>query len=147
MTQMRQLRDRILGPSRPVESLVRNILSFGFLVLLLLVVGVGYRSVRSLEQLERESVRVDDVEERHLRVILNISETAGKIVPEAREVIAKPSGIGLAFVSRQRLGQLKNEMDSEIEQARATSLVDSEEWSEFEAAYKDFWAGIDQAGP
>lgn len=147
MTQMRKLRDRLLGSPRPVELLVRNVLSFGFFVLLLLVVGLGYRSVRSLEQLERESVRVDEVEERHLRLVLDLSETAGKIVPEARETIANKPNFRLWFPSRQRLGMLKKEMDVEIERARDSSLVDSEEWAHFESSYNEFWAAVNSADP
>lgn len=141
--RLKKLEERLLGPAKRVESLVRNVLFLGFFVLLLLVVGVGYRAVNSVEQLERESVLVDDIGERHLRLVLNLSETAGKIVPEARTVVATRSNSLLGFSARRRLSDLKKEMDAEIAEGHASSLVDWPEWQEFERAYRDFWAGME----
>lgn len=143
--RLKKLEERLLGPAKRVESLVRNVLFLGFFVLLLLVVGVGYRAVNSVEQLERESVLVDDIGERHLRLVLNLSETAGKIVPEARTVVATRSNSLLGFSARRRLSDLKKEMDAEIAEGHASSLVDWPEWQEFERAYRDFWAGMEAA--
>src|SRR5690242_753590 len=100
MARIHKLEERLLGPPMPVESLVRNVLFLGFFVLLLLVIGVGYRAVQSVDQLERESVLVDDIGERHLRLVLNLSETAGKIVPEARTVVATESNLLLSLPAR-----------------------------------------------
>lgn len=147
MASIRKLRERLLGSSRPVESLVRNVLFLGFFVLLLLAVWVGYRGVKSVEQLEKESVLVDDIGERHLRMVLNLSETAGKTVPEARAVVAMRTNSLLGFPARQRLNELKKEMDGEVAEGRASSLVDWEEWKRFEVAYKDFWAAMDHPDP
>src|SRR6266849_446407 len=144
MARTQKLRERLLGPPRPVESLVRNVLALGFLLLLLLVVGVGYRSIQSLEQLERESVRVDETEEHHLRLVLDISETTGKITSEAGTVIANQSNDRLRFPAQQRLKDYKREIDSEIEQARMSSLADSEEWTQFEAANRNFWNAMEK---
>jgi signal transduction histidine kinase len=143
MARIRKLEDRLLGPPKPVESLVRNVLFLGFFVLLLLVVGVGYRAVQSVEQLERESVFVDDIGERHLRLVLNLSETVGNIVPESRTLVATRSNSLLGFSARQRLSDLEREMDSKVAEGRASSLVDWDEWKEFEAANQDFWLGVD----
>ena len=146
MVRTRKHLRRLLGPPRPVEFLVRNVLAFGFLVLLLLAVSVGYRSIQSLEQLEKESRRVDETEEFHLRIALEMSETAGKIETEARTVIAnRPNGL-LGTPAQLRLKELRGEMDREIEDARRSSLVDSEEWRHFETTYGKFWDAIDRAG-
>lgn len=145
--QTRKLRERLLGRARPVQSLVRNVLFLGFFLLLLLVASIGYRSVKSLEQLEIESVQVDDIGEAHLRLVLNLSETAGKIVPEARNAAANESNFLLGFPARQRLNDLKKEMDQEVENARATSLVGTEEWKQFDTAYQNFWTAMRAAGP
>lgn len=144
MTFMRELGARVLGPPRPVESLIRNVLFLGFFVLLLLVVGVGYSGIQSSEQLEKERVLISDIGERHLRLVLNLSETAGKIVPEAREVVANQPNFRLEFPARQRLNELKKEMDGEVEQGRASALVEMAEWKDFEAAYKEFWAAMSE---
>src|SRR4030095_6207350 len=87
MAGTRKLRDAQLRTSRAVEFLVRNTIFLGFFVLLLLVAGLGYRSVKSVEALEKDSVRFDETEERHLRVVLDISETAGKVAAETRTVV------------------------------------------------------------
>lgn len=147
MAGTRKLRDAHLGTSRAVEFLVRNILFLGFFVLLVLVAGLGYRSVKSLEALEKDSIRVDETEERHLRLVLDISETAGKVFGETRTVVANQPNDFLQFPARQRLKDYKKEMDGEIEQARMSSLVDTEEWKQFEAAYRDFWNAMEQSGP
>ncbi len=147
MARTRKLRERLLGSPRPVEFLVRNVLALGFLVLLLLVAGVGYRSIQSLEQLEKESVRVDETEEFHLRVVLNLSETVGKISPEAQTVAANQANSRMHFAARQQLKTLKNEMEGEIAEARKSSLVDSEAWQQFEASYTRFWEAMDRTSP
>jgi PAS domain S-box-containing protein len=147
MARMRKLRDDRLGPSRPVEFLVRNVLALGFLVLLLLVVGVGYRSIQSLEQLEQESTRVDATEEQHLRIVLGMSETAGKIESEARTVMATRTNRLLERPALQRLKDLKKEMEREIDGAHKSSLVDNPEWQEFAASYDNFWIAMERPGP
>jgi two-component system, sporulation sensor kinase E len=144
MTFIRELGERLLGPPRPVESLVRNVLFLGFFVLLLLVVGVGYSGIQSIEQLEKESVLVIDIGERHFRLVLNLSETAGKIFPEARAVVANQPNPLLEIPARQHLNDLKKEMDGEVEQGRTSTLVQMEEWKDFESAYKDFWTAMSE---
>jgi PAS domain S-box-containing protein len=146
MVRTRKHLRRLLGPPRPVEFLVRNVLAFGFLVLLLLAVSVGYRSVQSLEQLEKESRRVDETEELHLRIALEMSETAGKIETETRTLAGNPPNGLLGTAAKLSLKELKGEMDREIEDARRSSIVDSEEWRHFETTYGKFWDAIERAG-
>lgn len=146
MARTRKLRERLFGPPPPIEFLVRNVLAIGFLALLLLVVGVGYRSIQSLEQLEQEGIRVDATEEHHLRIVLDLSESSGKIFSSAQTVAANQDGL-MAFPARQHLNDLKKEMEREVEQGRASSLVDSVEWQQFEAAYNNFWAAMEKPGP
>jgi signal transduction histidine kinase len=143
MARIKKVGEQLLGPPKPVESLVRNVLFLGFFVLLLLVIGVGYRAVQSVDQLERESVFVDDIGERHLRLVLDLWKTVGKTVPEARTAVAIRSNALLGFYARQHLNDLKREMDAKVAEARASSLADWDEWGEFEAANKDFWVGIE----
>src|SRR5436190_8390625 len=135
----RKLRDTHLGPSRAVEFHVRNTLFLGFFVLLLLVAALGYRSVKNLELLEKDSVRVDETEERHLRIVLDISETAGKVSAESRNVAGTPANELLQFPSKQQLKGYKREMEAEVDQGRMSSLVNTEQWKQFEASYRDFW--------
>jgi two-component system nitrogen regulation sensor histidine kinase GlnL len=145
MNFLRKLGNQLLGPPRPVESLVRNVLFLGFFVLLLLVVGVGYSGIQSIEQLEKKSVLISDIAERHFRLVLNLSETAGKIIPEAREVVANKANRLLEIPARGRLNVLKREMDDEVEQGKASSLAQLQEWREFEVAYKDFWPSMSES--
>jgi PAS domain S-box-containing protein len=145
MARTRNLRERLFGRPRPVESLVRNVLAIGFLALLLLVVGVGYRSIQSLEQLEQEGIRVDETEEHHLRIVLDLSESTGKVFSSVQTVVANPDGL-MAFPARQHLNDLKKEMGREVEQGRASSLVNSQEWREFEGAYNTFWDAMQKPG-
>jgi signal transduction histidine kinase len=142
-----KLSSQFSGPSGPVESLVRNVLAVGFVLMLLLVVGIGYRSINSLQQLENESVRVDETEEKHLRIVLDLSETAGKIFSTAQTVAAnQPNGL-MEFTARQHLNDLRREMNQEVEQARNSSLLESEEFREFESAYNAFWEAMQKPGP
>jgi two-component system nitrogen regulation sensor histidine kinase GlnL len=144
MNFLRKLGDHLVGPPRPVESLVRNVLFLGFFVLLLLVVGVGYSGIQSIEQLEKESVKESDVAERHFRLVLNLSETLGKIIPEARELVASRANLFLEIPSRSRLNELKREMDEEVEQGKASSLVELQEWRDFLDDYKGFWISMSE---
>jgi len=144
---MQEFRERLLGPPRAIEFLVRNVLALGFLVLLLLVVGVGYRSIQSLEQLENESRRVDETEENHLRIALQMSETTGKIVTEARTVVANRGNQLLERPAQQRLNTLRREIERELEDARRSSLVDRDEWRQVEASNTRFWDAMEKQGP
>lgn len=146
MAGTRKLRDAHLKTSRAVEFLVRNILFLGFFLLLVLVAGLGYRSVKSVEALEQDSIHVDETEERHLRLVLDISETAGKVATETRTVIANQANDLLRFPAQQHLKEYKKEMDAEIEQARMSSLADTKEWTQFEGSYRDFWNAMEQSG-
>lgn len=143
ITRLKKLEERLLGPAKRVESLVRNVLFLGFFVLLLLVVGVGYRAVQSVDQLEKESVFVDDIGERHLRLVLDLWKNVGEIVPESRIALANQSDSLMGGVTRRRLNALRKEMDLKFAEARSSSLADWDEWSEFEAANKEFWVSID----
>lgn len=144
MSRTRKLSGRILGLTT-IEYLARNVLALGFLFLLLLAVGVGYRSIQSLEQLENESRRVDETEELHLRIALKMSETAGKIVTEARTVVGNRQNLFMETAAVQRLRRLRREMEKEIAEARNSSLVDSEEWRQFEVSYARFWKAMEKA--
>lgn len=146
MGRVRKLRERFLGPSRPVEYLVRNVLFLGFFVLLLLVVDVGYQSVQNLAELENDHIRIDETEERHLRLVLDISETAGKLKAETQAAGGNPSNSRLQFLARQRLETLKKEMEREVERARSSSLADGEEWTQFATSYRDFWDAMERTG-
>lgn len=141
--RLKKLEERLLGPAKHVESLVRNVLFLGFFVLLLLVVGVGYRAVQSVDQLEKESVFVDDIGERHLRLVLDLWKNVGEIVPESRIALANQSNSLVGGATRRRLNDLRREMDLKFAEARSSSLADWGEWSEFEAANKEFWVSID----
>jgi len=121
------------------------VLFLGFFVLLLLVVDVGYRSSKTLEDLEKRRIQVDETEELHFRVVLDLSETVGKITPEVTTVAANRSSGFLSTVARHRLDDLKREMDTELDRGEKTSLVESQEWKQFEAASKDFWATVHKA--
>jgi len=139
---LRKFRDRLDEPAATVESLVRNTLFLGFLVLLLLIAGIGYRSVGSVEQLEKESITVDDIGEQHLRIVLNISETAGKVAPEARHLAGYGERPLMRVAAEHKLSDLEREMESEVALGRKTSLVDTSEWQEFEAANRSFWQAV-----
>ncbi|HXU39213.1 MAG TPA: ATP-binding protein [Blastocatellia bacterium] len=143
ITRLKKLEERLLGAPKRVESLVRNVLFLGFFVLLLLVVGVGYRAVHSVDQLERESVFVDDIGERHLRLVLDLWKNVGEIVPESRIALANQSNSLVGGATRRRLNDLRREMDLKFAEARSSSLADWDEWSEFEAANKEFWTSLD----
>ncbi len=144
MSRTRKFSGRIPGLTT-IEFLARNVLALGFVFLLLLAIGVGYRSIQSLEQLENESRRVDETEELHLRIALEMSETAGKIATEARTVVANRENLFIETPAVQRLNQLRREMDKETEEARNSSLVDTEEWHQFETSYARFWEAMERA--
>jgi len=68
----------------------------------------------------------------------------GKIFPEAETVAANQANGRMRFLALQRLKALKNEMDNEIDEARKSSLVDSEAWRELEASNDAFWGAMEK---
>ncbi len=63
---------RKIGLTLSTESLVRNILLFGFLVLLLLIGGIGYWSIDSINRVREDVGDLPQNEAYHLRHALKI---------------------------------------------------------------------------
>ncbi|HXG68958.1 MAG TPA: ATP-binding protein [Blastocatellia bacterium] len=131
------------GDSRlAAEPLIRNVLLFGFLILLLLIAGIGYWSRASSIEVEREIAEIHRAESRHLRLIFSISETFNAIITEARTATATKENQFLHFTAKQRLTQLKREMDARIKEVEVTSVSRAPEWGEFLTAFNEYWAAI-----
>ena len=139
---MRKLPARLLGLPRTAEWIVRNVLLVGFFVLLTLVAGLGYLSWQSFQELESEITIIRQSEVSHKSAVSLISETAGKIQAYARTALANQESSLISFTARQDLKTLKVEMDERIRNGRLTSLADTEQWREFEAAFEAYWAQI-----
>src|SRR6185503_18217762 len=128
---IKKLPERLLGFPRTAEWIVRNILLVGFFVLLTLVAGLGYLSWQGFRELDVEIAVIRQSEVNHERVISLVSETAGKIQSQAETVIANPDTRLVAFIARQKLKELGNEMTTRIQEGRITTLANAEEWKEF----------------
>ncbi|HSE99108.1 MAG TPA: PAS domain S-box protein, partial [Blastocatellia bacterium] len=113
-------------------------------MLLLLVAGIGYWSRESSIQVDEEITSLTQSEIRHLGIVLRISETAGIMWNEARSVLGYDESDLLNRAARQKLSDLKKDMDSLIKQAQMTRLAKSDEMIEFEAAYSAYWNAIQQ---
>src|SRR5919205_41182 len=77
---------RLFSLPRRTESLVRNVLLVGFLMLLALVAILGFTSYRSLVEMESEITLIRQTEVSQERSIRRVSETAGKIHSQAQTV-------------------------------------------------------------
>jgi PAS domain S-box-containing protein len=139
---MQKFPARLLGLPRTAEWIVRNVLLVGFFMLLMLVAGLGYLSWQSFLELEDEITLIRQSEVSHQSAVSLISETAGKIQAYARTALAYPESSLISFSARQSLKTLKVEMDERIKNGRLTSLSDTEQWREFEAAFETYWAKI-----
>src|SRR5205085_1848797 len=129
---MTKLPLRLFGLSRRTESLVRNVLLVGFLALLALVAILGFTSYRSFVEMEEEVTRIRQAEVSHERVVSKISETAGKIQSQAQTVRANSDQNLAAIAARQRLNDLKGEMEARIKDAKPSAITNTPEWDEFE---------------
>lgn len=139
---MQKLPARLLGLPRTAEWIVRNVLLVGFFMLLMLVAGLGYLSWQSFRELEEEITLIRQSEVSHKSAVSLISETAGKIQAYARTALANQESSIISFTARQNLKTLKVEMDERIRNGRLTSLSDTEQWREFEAAFEPYWEKI-----
>jgi PAS domain S-box-containing protein len=143
---MRKLPTRLLGLPRTAEWIVRNVLIVGFFVLLMLVGGLGYLSWQSFRELEGEIARIRQSEVNHQRVVSFVSETAGKMRAQAQTAFANSDSTLISFVARQELKQLRLEMEGRMNEARLTTLSNTQEWREFEAAFEAYWEKINSTG-
>jgi PAS domain S-box-containing protein len=144
---LRKLPVHRLGLTAAAEPLVRNILLVGFCLLLLLVGGLGYWSRESFLQVENEIALLKESEANHLRNVLRIEGTDGKMAAEARAASNAGQNRLLRFPAQQRLKQLKAEMDEYIEVGRKSSMASTEEWKDFEQAFQTYWAEINSDQP
>src|SRR5215831_14984475 len=136
------LRARVLKLPVNIESHGRAILLAGFFLLLLLIFYIGYSSRQSIEQLDNDIAVLHAQEAQHLRLVLQIDEVAGKMMPEVRAAQATTDNKLLHFPAMQRLSQLKSDMDGLISVGRKSTLVDSSEWKDFEASCAQFWTAV-----
>lgn len=139
---MRKLPVPRLELTAAAEPLVRNILLVGFCLLLLLVGGLGYWSRESFLKVENEIALLKESEANHLRNVLRIEGTDGKMAAEARAASDVGQNRLLRFPAQQRLRLLKIEMDEYIEDGRKTSMASTEEWKNFEQAFQTYWNAI-----
>ncbi|HKG21195.1 MAG TPA: ATP-binding protein [Blastocatellia bacterium] len=133
---------RRLGLTLSAESIVRNILLFGFLVLLLLIAAIGYWSLDSLNKVRERVAQLHQTESNHLRLVLRVKETAAIMNTEARMILATLQNPLLHFPTENKLNTAKRQMDSIISDVRLGTLDETEEWKSFEAAYKDYWSSL-----
>ncbi|HVF89319.1 MAG TPA: ATP-binding protein [Blastocatellia bacterium] len=133
---------RRLGLALSAESIVRNILLFGFLVLLLLIAAIGYWSLDSLNKVRERVAQLHQTEANHLRLILRVKETAARMDTEARMILATLQNPLLHFPTENKLNTVKRQMDSIISDLRLGTLDDTEEWKSFEAAYNDYLSAL-----
>lgn len=133
---------RLFSLPRRTESLVRNVLLVGFLVLLALVAVLGFTSYRSLVEMEADVTVIRQTEVSHQRIVSGIKETAGKIQSQAQTVIANSDQRVVSIIARQNLIDLKNEMEVRIADARPSTITRTPEWGEFETAYRAYWEKV-----
>jgi len=131
-----------LRASLMAEPLVRNILLFGFFVLLFLIAGIGYWGIESLNKVRDEIAQLHQTEARHLRLSLKIKETAARMDTEARAVLASGGDRLVHFASGQKLDRVKKEMDELFNEVRLGTLDDTEEWKIFEDAFNSYWESV-----
>jgi two-component system, NtrC family, nitrogen regulation sensor histidine kinase GlnL len=144
---MARLPRRLFNLTRRTESVVRDVLLVGFLALLALVTILGYTAYRSFVEMEAEVTLIRQTEVSRERVLRRVSETAGKIQSQALTVLANGDQRLVAFTARQRLNDLKSEMDTRIADAKPSAITDSPEWREFEAAFQAYWEKINSPVP
>jgi PAS domain S-box-containing protein len=138
---------RLLRLPLRAQDVVQYVLLFGFFVLLLLISGIAYLAKESFIDVEDQMAAIHETETNHLYLILRISETAGKMVTEARSVLATGNDRLLNYPAKQNLNTLKSEMDELVKQGRNSRVAQWEEWKAFEEAYAGYWAAVsrDQA--
>jgi PAS domain S-box-containing protein len=144
---MTKLPMRLFSLPRRTESFVRNILLVGFLALLALVAILGFTSYRSFVEMEEEVTRIRQTEVSHERSIRRVSETAGKIRSQVFTVLANSDQRFAAISARQRLNDLKIEMETRLNEAKPSAIANKPEWSEFESAYRAYWEKITSPKP
>jgi PAS domain S-box-containing protein len=145
--RMKKLPSRLLGLPLTAEWLVRTVLLVVFFVLLTLVASLGFLGWQSFQELGDQIEIIRQTEVNHERVVRKLSETAGKIQSQAMTALANADSKLLAFPARQRLKQLKDEMDERIKEGRLTTLSDTQEWEKFETSFAKYWERINEKTP
>jgi PAS domain S-box-containing protein len=144
---VKKLFNRLSGAPLSAEVFVQNILLLGFFVLLLLVAAIGYWSRENFRDVEEEITTINQMEFRHLALVLNMSETAGIIWNEARNMLAYEDGNVMKGMAQRKLSDLMREMNDLIRQAKRTAFRNSPELNEFEAAFNDYWKAVNATVP
>ncbi|HYP26881.1 MAG TPA: ATP-binding protein [Blastocatellia bacterium] len=135
---------RKLGLTLSAESLVQNILLFGFLVLLLLIAAIGYLSIESLNRVRERVAQLHQTEANHLRLALRVREATARMDTEARTLIGLGQSRLLHIATQSKLNTARRDMEALIKDARSSTLDDTEQWKNFEDAYDRYWKAITQ---
>lgn len=144
---MKKLASRLPLLPRTTEGLVRNMLLVGFFVLLALVASLGFLGWQSFQGLSDKIEIIRQSEVNHARTISEISETAEKIQLEATIFLANADEKLVRIPIKQRLNQLKYEMDARIKNGELTTLAATPEWERFVSSFALYWKKINEDNP
>jgi PAS domain S-box-containing protein len=126
----------------------REILLFGFFLLLLLICFTGYWGQKSLQEVESKTAEMRETDARHLRIALHIGEVAGEMAPEVRAVIVNKGYDTLLYLpALHQLQSLKGEMDAALDDGRKTSLSSIAEFQDVEQSFNEFWVAVTSEEP
>ena len=145
---MRNSLSKLFRVPAGLEGQGRDKLLAGFLLLLLLICFTGYWGQNSLEDVERKTAEMRTTNAHHLRIALGISRVAGEMTPEVRTEIATRSQDALLhFPAKQHLNSLKHEMDTLLDEGRASSLGALPEFQDLEHSFGEFWTAVSSEDP
>jgi PAS domain S-box-containing protein len=139
---------KLLGAPIGLETLGRDKLLAGFLLLLLLICFTGYWGQQSLEEVEARTAEMRATNAHHLRIALGISRVAGEMAPEVRAEVGTKGYDPLLYIpASEHLRDLKREMDALLDEARKSSLGSLAEFRDLDSAFKDFWVAVNSNDP
>jgi PAS domain S-box-containing protein len=142
------LLNKLSGVPVVLETLGKDKLLAGFLLLLFLISFTGYWGQKSLEEVEARTAEMRATNAHHLRIALEISRVAGEMAPEVRaEIGTKGHDSLLYFPAVEHLRELKREMDALFDEGQKSSLGSLAEFRELHSAFKDFWAAVNSDDP
>lgn len=129
------------------DRLLRESFLLGFVVLLILVVGMGVLSYRRIGGVESEITRRSLINQQNLKTAFQLQEQAGRLAAEVRTLKVTSAYGGKTFAVAHRITQLRKQIDTTLDKGRETSLASEPAWGEVESAYALYSSNLRDEAP
>ncbi len=129
------------------DRLLRESFALGFVVLLVLVAGLGYLSIRRIGAVEETITERSARNQATLEIVFRLEEQTGLLAAEGKTLLtARSANLRTGPVER-RISSVEKDLAETLDRGRTLDIGDTPEWREFERALGVYAEGLARPEP